>query len=191
VRADTLNFPVQTSDGYVDWMGKCALYGPTCEWEARMYGAKTPEGRPDRFSAYVFNPSAGLGSAADWQPASGVIKAGEWVYVVAEYQTKTTPAGCSSKYPGSIDIWVNGIKQNFADHAPTGCMSQYNVRPVANNSPLTIGTMALDSFFKGAVGKVAIYDRLLSQAQINAHFAAMTGKAVSGSCGETCSVPSL
>ena len=32
-------------------------------------------------------------------------------------------------------------------------MSQYDVVPAANGSPLNIGTMALDSWFKGAIGK--------------------------------------
>ncbi|HET8581461.1 MAG TPA: LamG-like jellyroll fold domain-containing protein [Candidatus Paceibacterota bacterium] len=188
VRADTFSFPKDSDDGYVDWMGKCEDYSPSCEWEARIYGSDTAEGRPERLSAYVFNPSAGLGSAADWQPSKGQIASGEWVYVVAEYQTKTTPSGCSSQYPGSISIWVDGVKQSFADHAPTGCMSQYKITPKAGGSPLDIGTMAMDTFFKGAVGKVAVYDRLLSQSEIDSHFEAMTGTTPGGSCGETCSL---
>ena len=36
IRPDVLQFP-NDSNGYVDWMGKCQDYGPTCEWEARMY----------------------------------------------------------------------------------------------------------------------------------------------------------
>lgn len=190
IRPDTLSFPKASGDGYADWMGKCENYSPSCEWEARIYGAVTPENRPERISAYVFNPSAGLGSAADWQPASGIIKAGQWIHVVAEYDTTATPSACSSKYPGTINIWVDGIEQSFADHAPTGCMSQYSITPKAGNSPLDIGTMALDTYFKGAVGKVAIYDRLLSQTEINAHFQAMTGASPSGSCSVICSVSS-
>ncbi len=185
VRADTFNFPVASDDGYVDWMGKCQDYSPTCEWEARVYGNSTAQGRPTRLSAYVFNTSAGLGSAADWQPSTA-LAAGKWVHVVAEYQTTSTPSGCSSSYPGSINIWVNGVKQSFADHAPTGCMSQYSVTPKTNNSPLNIGTMSMDTWFKGAVGKVAVYNRLLSQTEINQHFTAMTGQTPSGSCGATC-----
>ena len=190
IRPDVLQFAhPANSDQYVDWMGKCQDYSPTCEWEARFYSAQTPESRPDRISAYVFKPSAGLGSAADWQPASGVIAAGEWLHVVGEYQTLNTPPGCNSAYPGTINIWVNGVEQSFASHAPTGCMSQYNIVPTAGSSPVNIGTMGLDSWFQGAVGKVAVYDSLLTQAQISAHFQAMTGAAPSGSCANTCTVP--
>lgn len=188
IRPDTFSFPKASSDGYVDWMGKCANYSPDCEWEARIYGDSTPQGRTDRVSGYVFNPGAGLGSAADWQPAPGVLSSGSWEYVVVEYDTTATPIGCSSAHPGSIRIWVDGVEQDFAAHAPTGCMSQYDVTPVAGNSPLTVGTMAMDTWFPGAVGKVAVYDRLLSQSEIDAHYADMTGKTVAGSCGDTCSL---
>ena len=40
-----------------------------------------------------------------------------------------------------IDIWVNGVRWAHASHGQTGCMSQYDVIPAANNSPLNIGTM--------------------------------------------------
>jgi hypothetical protein len=188
IRPDVLQFP-NDSNGYVDWMGKCQDYSPSCEWEARMYSTTNSENRCNRMSAYVFNPSAGLGSAADWQPVCGLIQAGSWYHIVGEYTTSTQPSDCqnASSYPGMIDIWVNGVKWSHSNHGQTGCMSQYNVRPAANNSPLNIGTMAMDAWFPGAIGKVAIYDKLLSAAQVTAHYRAMTGTAPSGSCGNTCS----
>jgi hypothetical protein len=190
IRPDTLQFPNDSADGYVDWMGKCESYSPTCEWEARMYSTSTAEGRPNRFSAYAFNPTAGLGSAADWQPVSPLIVAGHWYHVVGEYTTLTQPSSCpsSSSYPGSLNIWVNGVLWSQSSHGTTGCMSQYSVKPVANGSPLVIGTMAMDTWFPGAIGKVAIYDHLLTQDQISNHYQTMTGKAPSGSCGATCTL---
>ena len=86
IRPDVLQFP-NNSSGYVDWMGKCQDYGPTCEWEARLYDTTNSENRCNRFSAYVFNPSAGLGSGAYWQPTCGLIQAGQWYHVVGEYTT--------------------------------------------------------------------------------------------------------
>ena len=191
IRPDVLQFPNESSDDYVSFMGKCDAPGssPTCEWEGRMYSESTPQGRCDRISGYVFNPNGGEGSAADWQPACGLIQAGEWLHVVAEYTTLSQPSNCqnTSSYPGSINIWVNGVEWDQAAHQPTGCMSQYSVIPTANNSPLNIGTMAYDVWFKGAIGKVAIYNYLLSQGQINNHYSSMTGKQPTGSCGNTCS----
>lgn len=186
IRPDTLNFANASGDEYVDWMGKCEDYSPTCEWEARIYSQNTPERRPNRFSAYAFNPGAGLGSGADWQPSSGQIAAGQWYHVVAQYDLTTTPSVCSSSRPGMITIWVNGVKWSMADHMDTGCMSQYDVTPKAGSSPLNIGTMAMDTWFKGAIGKVAVYNRLLTQAEITEHYTAMTGKSPTGSCGDTC-----
>jgi hypothetical protein len=189
IRPDVLAFPHDDgTDGYVAWMGKCEEYSPSCEWEARMYSLETEEGRPSRISAYVFNPGAGLGSAADWQPDPGVIVAGGWYHVVATYTTQVAPADCADTgaYPGSIEIWLNGVKWDHGSHGDTGCMSQYQVVPKAGDSPLDIGTMALDSWFAGAIGKVAIYDAPLAEARIAAHFTAMTGRAPSGSCADTC-----
>jgi hypothetical protein len=192
IRPDVLRFSRRSDPqryGYVDWMGKCQSYSPSCEWEARMYSAVNAEHRCDRLSAYVFNPGAGLGSAADWQPRCHLIAAGQWLYVVGEYQTSVTPRGCSRKHPGAISIWVNGVKQDFADHSPTGCMSEYAVTPRSGRSALNIGTMARDTWFPGAIGKVALYDTLLGQAQIDAHFSAMTGARPSGSCANFCTIP--
>ena len=188
IRPDVLQFP-NSSGGYVDWMGKCESYAPSCEWEARMYDLTSIANRPSRLSAYVFNPSAGLGSGADWQPAAGVIQAGHWYHVVGEYQTHTQPTGCNGPEIGGINIWVQAVEWDQAAHLQTGCMSQYHVTPVAGDSPLDIGTMALDSWFQGAVGKVAIYDHLLTQAQIARHFIAMSGLTPSGSCADTCTAP--
>ena len=83
---------------------------------------------------------------------------------------------------------MNGVPWDQAAHNPTGCFSQYQVVPKANGSALNIGTMALDTWFKGAVGKVAVYGYLLGQAQIATHYQAMTGKAPQGSCANTCSL---
>lgn len=198
IRPDVLQFPNSDGSGdYVDFMGKCEQYSPTCEWESRIYNTNTPgekTARPNRISAYIFNPNAGFGAAADWQPASGVIQAGQWLHVVGEYTTdpSMTPADCNSPQPpGTINIWVNGVLWNQSVHGQTGCMDQVNpaIVPVANDSPLNIGTMAKDTWFEGAVGKVAIYNYLLTQTQINNHYQKMTGKQPTGSCGSdgTCS----
>jgi hypothetical protein len=188
IRPDTLQFP-NNSSGYVDWMGKCQDYSPTCEWEARLYNTTNSENRCNRFSAYVFNPGADLGSGAYWQPTCGLIQAGQWYHVVGEYTTLSQPTGCQNAgpYPGAVNIWLDGVPWNQSRHGQTGCFSQYNIVPAANNSPLNVGTMAMDAWFQGAIGKVAIYDKLLSQAQITNHYMLMTGKAPTGTCADDCS----
>jgi hypothetical protein len=192
IRPDTLQWSSASdpsAGGYVNWIGKCQNYSPSCEWEGRMYASVNPDNRCNRLSAYVFNSSAGYGSGAYWQPQCNLLQAGQWLHVVGEYQTITTPTSCDSSFPGTIDIWVNGVYWGASYHYPTGCMSQYSVSPTAGSSPLNIGTNALDSWFPGAIGKVAIYSHLLSQAQISAHFQAMSGAAPSGACNPTCTTP--
>jgi hypothetical protein len=117
-----------------------------------------------------------------------LIQAGQWYHVVGEYTTLSQPSDCSNTAasPGSINVWVNGVEWNHSSHGQTGCMSQYNIVPVANSSPVNVGTMAMDSWFEGAVGKVAIYNFLLSQSQITNHYQVMTGKTPTGSCAATC-----
>ena len=56
-----------------------------------------------------------------------------------------------------------------------GSGSGIQVTPVANNSPLNIGTMATDTWFEGGIGKVSIYNYLLTQGQITNHYQTMTG----------------
>lgn len=197
IRADVGQFTGDAGTGYVDWMGKCDVYSPTCEWEARLYSTTTSEtpNRPNRTSGYVFNPTAGLGSAGDWQPdlvgggTSSIYTALHWMHIVVEYQTLTNTGatGCSTP-TGTIMIWVNGVEWDQAIHSDTGCMSQFSITPVANNSPLLIGTMATgdNAYFQGAIGKVAFYDTLLTPTQITNHFTAMTGTSPTGSCSTTC-----
>lgn len=186
IRPDTLEHP-NDSGGYVDWLGKCEEYAPTCEWEGRMYRESSE--RCSRMSAYAFNPGADLGSGAFWQADCGTIEAGSWYHIVGQYTLLDQPDGCDNadQYPGAIEIWVNGVNWNQSSHGQTGCMSQYDVAPEANDSAVNVGTMARDTWFSGAVGKVAIYDVLLDAEQIARHYEVMTGKAPTGSCDGTCS----
>ena len=188
IRPDELEFP-NDSNGYVNFMGKCQSSKQNCEWQARMYKTTNSEDRCNRISAYIFNKTGGLGSAADWQPECGLIEAGSWYHVVGEYTLDTTPNDCqdAGTYPGSIEIWVNGVKWDHGSHGQTGCMSQYEVLPSAENSPVNIGTNAKDGWFAGAIGKVAFYDKLLPESAVRHHYAMMTGKAPTGSCASECS----
>lgn len=191
IKPSVADFPRASGQGYVSWLGKCATFSPTCEWEGRLYNTNTASDRPNRFSSYAFNTSAGPGSGAYWQPNPGTVRVGHWYHVVGQFTTQPKPPADSSdsaRAPGEIDIWVNGIKWQQARHGQTGLMSQYNIVPQAADSPLNIGTKALDNFFAGAIGKVAIYDHLLTDARVKAHYTAMTGKTPTGWCTSTCSL---
>src|SRR4029077_7094453 len=197
IQPEVLDFPNSDPVGYVNVMCKCISHPDTglCEWQARMYDTDTPgenPPRPNRMSAYIFNPDGREGAAADWQPVPHLIQAGQWYYLVGEYTTdpSQTPHGCDPSYPGAINVWVNGVLWNETAHFPTGCMSQgsgsgINVTPVTTSSPFNIGTVDLQSWFKGAIGKVAIYDKLLTQDQITNRYQIMTGKQPTGNCNQS------
>ena len=54
---------------------------------------------------------------------------GQTEYVYSDVPSSPSATTCQniSAYPGSINIWVNGVKWDQAAHDPTGCMSQYKV----------------------------------------------------------------
>ncbi|HEY1527483.1 MAG TPA: LamG-like jellyroll fold domain-containing protein [Candidatus Angelobacter sp.] len=191
IQPAVLNFPNSIQpDGYVNLMGKCVSHPNTglCEWETRMYDTTTSQGRPNRMSAYVFNPNGGEGAGADWQPIANLIQASQWYHIVGEYSTdpSQTPQRCDPNFPGSINIWVNGVPWNQNVHGQTGCMNQpgvATVTPQITGSQFNIGTVDTQSWFEGAIAKVAIYNYLLSQTTITNHYQTMTGKQPTGSCG--------
>src|SRR5262249_38313674 len=86
MRPDRLGFPGETKDPYVHWLRrgeKGAL-----EWGFRFYSRKSS--RPNRISAYAWNPDGKLGSGAYFEEP---VRKGEWIHVVAVYQPPGPGAG--------------------------------------------------------------------------------------------------
>ena len=71
LRPDRLSFPCQANTEYIHWLGKGEV--GTYEWGFRFY--KKDSSRPNRVSAYIWNPDGKLGAGAYFQepvaPASG------------------------------------------------------------------------------------------------------------------------
>lgn len=157
LRPGTLQFPHTEGSGYVYWMGKGSPNEQ--EYALRMYSYSNTENppRPNRISGYVFNLSGGLGSGAYFQDAVAV---GQWIHITLVINTKST----SSAYPtGYIKLYKNkSLRQ-------TRGIDQFNVTPGAGTAPLRIATRGLNSFFLGAIGKVAVYDYELTSSQIANH----------------------
>jgi hypothetical protein len=75
LRPDLLDF-----DGeYIHWLGKGEP--DRHEWALRFYSSKSKD-RPNRISAYIFNPEGGLGAGAFFQDK---LTPGEWIHVVASF----------------------------------------------------------------------------------------------------------
>jgi hypothetical protein len=166
MRPSTLEFP----DCYVHWLGK-GEPGQQ-EWTLRMYARSTPcesPRRPNRVSAYAFNLDGGLGTGAYFQGESdGVpkMKANVWIHVVGVINAVDR----SAAYPnGYVRIYRNGRLINTRDLSSTVPISLQN-----GTAPLRIGTQNFNGFFRGAIGKVALYDRELSASKVLAHYRAMS-----------------
>ena len=159
IRPDTLQFSRQEGTGYVHWLGKGA--SGQHEYAARMYSYNNSENRPNRISAYAFNRSGGLGAGSYFQ---NNVVVGQWIHVTMVINAKAT----SGKYPsGYTKIYQNGTLRD------QDSLSQYSIRPENGSAPLRIGTRDFNSFFKGGIGKVAVYNYELSQNAIATHYQKM------------------
>jgi hypothetical protein len=159
IRPDVLDFPVVHSDDYVHWAGK----GESGEHEYvfRMYSLNNDVERPQRISCYAYNLGGGLGAGSAFQEPVAV---GEWVHVTAVYNTKElSPVNPT----GFTRIYKNG---ELRDTSP---LLDYQIIPRNGEAPLRVGTRDLKSFFKGAIGKVAIYDYELPAKRVRAHYERM------------------
>jgi Concanavalin A-like lectin/glucanases superfamily len=160
IRPTTLQFPEAQGSGYVYVLGKGAPGEQ--EYAVRMYSYFNAEhpARPNRLSGYVFNPRGGKGSGAYFQD---VLTVNQWMMVTFVIVSRSTPA-----WPyGYVALYKNGRERDKVS------LNQYRVRPQAAGAPLRIATRDLDSYFEGAVAKVAVYDYVLSAADIAGTYAAM------------------
>lgn len=151
IRPSVLDFPNDEGDGYVHWAGKGEP--SQHEYALRMYSRHNSASRPNRISGYAFNLAGGLGSGSYFQDT---VRTNEWIHVVLIIQTRTRP--------GTVLIYKNGV---LRDTTP---LSQFDVVPRPGTAPLRIGTRDFGSFFKGAIGKFAVYAYPLSASQIQAHY---------------------
>jgi hypothetical protein len=166
MRPSTLQFP----GCYVHWLGK-GEPGQQ-EWTLRMYARSTPcesPQRPNRVSVYAFNRSGGLGTGAYFQGGLDQVPTMQpsvWVHVVGIINAVDK----SAAYPnGYVRIYRNGRLVNTRDLSSTVPIVLQN-----GTAPLRIGTQALDGFFRGAIGKVALYNRELPASRVLAHYRAMS-----------------
>jgi hypothetical protein len=169
LRPDTLQFPNGEGDGggYVHWLGK-GVPGQH-EYVARMYSLVNPERRPNRISGYAFNSAGGLGAGSYFQD---VVHRGEWIH----YALVINTVNRSSAYPtGFVKVFKNGRLRD------QDALIDYHVVPRDGTAPFRVGTRNLTSFFQGAIGKVAVYDREVNATRLLAHYRSMVAPAATGS----------
>jgi hypothetical protein len=109
----------------------------------------------------VFNLVGGEGSGSYFQDK---VVPDDWVMV-----TFVVDSRASREWPdGYIAIYKNGVMRGV----PVS-LGQFDVTPRASDAPFRIGTRDLESFFEGAIGKVAVYDSVLPAQDILATYKTM------------------
>jgi hypothetical protein len=156
LRPDRLDFPGETKDPYVHWLGKGEA--GQLEWGFRFYSRTrkdgTPSSRPNRISAYIWNAAGGEGAGAFFQET---LTPGQWIHVVAVYQPPGPGAG--------VLIYRDGVLKKGPPSKGT-LYSTFQIKPTAGNSPVRLGTRDLASFLTGGLDEVAIYPRVLTAEEI-------------------------
>jgi hypothetical protein len=164
MRPDVLEFEGDTSDPYIHWLGKGG--NGRHEWALRFYSRKSS--RPNRVSAYIFNPSGGLGSGAYFEDK---LTPGKWLHVAACYDP-----GDKGHPSAGVSIYKNGVlrKGPRVPGSKGTFYSDYAIVPAHGTAPLRFGTCYLKNFLIGALDEVAIYPRVLTAAEIAGHYRTAT-----------------
>jgi hypothetical protein len=158
VKPSALEFKGETKDPYVYWIGKGEP--GQFEWALRFYSRKST--RPNRISAYVFNAKGGLGAGAYVEEP---VQADEWVHIAACFDP-----GSTHNPKAGVSIYKNGVFRGGPANQRGALYSSYDIVPVGGSAPVRLGTRNFTSFFAGSLDEFAIYPRVLSAAEIMAHY---------------------
>ena len=104
--------------------------------------------RPNRISAYIWNPSGGEGAGAYFEDA---LTPGEWIHVVAVYD----PGDMDTALAG-VRIYKNGVLRKGPPD-PGTLYGTYDIVPADGSAPVRFATRDGNSFFTGGLDEVAIY----------------------------------
>ncbi|MGW4959863.1 LamG-like jellyroll fold domain-containing protein [Nonomuraea sp. NPDC004186] len=170
IRPHTLQFADEEQTGYVYFMGKGTKSGSggDREWAGRMYSKENEENRPNRISGYAWNLDGGFGAGAYVQQP---VKVNEWIHYAVTFDT-------SEGAYGKVRIYRDGVLAGTDNLAyRPGTDDEVVIKPKPGPAPVRVGTRDGASYFKGAIGKFALYNRELSGAELRSHYAAMTGPA--------------
>jgi hypothetical protein len=163
MRPDKLDFADAAPVKYIHWLGKGDA--GRFEWGFRFYTRGDGE-RPNRISAYIWNPSGQLGAGAYFQDR---LVAGKWIHVVACYEPGDATAGLRR---AGVRIYKDGVfrlgppsKGTLYNNPP-----DWQIMPQRGTAPVRLGTRDGKGFFIGGLDEVAIYPRVLSPEEIRWHY---------------------
>jgi hypothetical protein len=158
MRPDVLDFKGEgtgPAEDYIYWLGKGEK--GRYEWGFRFYGHQSE--RPNRISAYAWNPDGKLGAGAYVEDR---LTKGAWLYLVATFDDPRKPNA-------QVRIYKDGVPSSH-NNSPGTRYKSYHVKPQHGSAPLRLGTRDLRSFLTGGLDEVAIYPRVLSAEEIAQHW---------------------
>jgi hypothetical protein len=155
-----LTFEGQTDQRYIHWLGKGEP--GAFEWGFRFYSKDSPT-RPNRISAYIWNPSgpphaANEGAGAYFQDE---LAPGAWIHVVACYDS-----GDASNPGAGVSIYKNGVLRAGPLKSRGARYASYDIKPAHGGASVRFGTRDRASFLAGGLDEVAIYPRVLSSDEV-------------------------
>jgi Concanavalin A-like lectin/glucanases superfamily len=153
-----------TADRFVHFVEKAVGPSTNVEWALRLYNQTNPN-RHSRLSFYTFNlgSPAGEGNGAFMEAGVSAndetpIEIGKWVFVVGQAEPWISATDRST---GCI-LWKQAIE---AKRIAADKYGDFNVHPHDGSGPITVGGTQTTGF-KGAIAHFAIWNRLLSAAEI-------------------------
>jgi hypothetical protein len=160
MRPDRLDFADTAAVKYIHWLGKGEERRE--EWGFRFYTRGDSE-RPNRISAYLWNPGGELGAGAYFQDR---LVAERWMHVVACYEP-----GDPSRRSG-VRIFKDGILREGPPSKGTLYSNppHWNIVPQRGTAPVRLGTRDGKGFLVGGLDEAAIYPRVLSPEEIRLHY---------------------
>jgi hypothetical protein len=154
MKPDTYDFAGENIDGYIHFLGKREWNSePSNEWVFRLYNRTAWDdfSRSQRLSFYVFNRAGGFGAGSALNQAA---EEENWTFVVGTIDGNFT------------SLYING---KLVDSDST---TEYNITMSDTTSPLRIGTADKESFFKGAIDELKIYNYSLNELEIETIYSA-------------------
>jgi hypothetical protein len=165
MRPDALVFPGQTAQPYIHWLGKGEH--SQFEWGLRFYSQDADQ-RPNRISAYIWNPSGGEGAGAYFEDPN--LQTGVWNHIVACYD----PGDSTTEPPAGVSIYRNGVRQLGPPSKGT-LYRTFNISPMRGSAPVRLGARDdLRLTLAGGLDEVAIYPRVLTAEEILENYATGT-----------------
>jgi hypothetical protein len=162
-RPDVLQFPGQTGEHYVHWLGKGQA--GEFEWGFRFYSKESS--RPNRISAYIWNSTSETGVKNEGAGAyfQDELQPGAWLHIVACFD----PGDANNPLAG-VSIYKNGVLRHGPASSRGTRYSSYDIHPRRGSAPVKLGTRDGGSFLAGGLCDVAIYPRCLSASEILDNF---------------------